>query len=178
MWLSCPGWHRPAGRWPYPADGRQFSFYPFRIFEFHHHEHRRTSEFSQAVRESAKSLSVTTRLWKARSLPCLRAVTCCWKGVPGLGKTLLVRTLGEVLDLSFNRIQFTPDLMPADILGTNIVMEDARRPAASSSSSRGRFSRTWSWRTKSTAPRPKPNPHCWRPCRNTRSPPAARCASW
>ena len=45
------------------------------------------------------------------------------EGVPGLGKTLLVRTLSDVLDLSFNRIQFTPDLMPADILGTNIVME-------------------------------------------------------
>ncbi len=45
------------------------------------------------------------------------------EGVPGLGKTLLVRTLGEALDLPFNRIQFTPDLMPADILGTNIVME-------------------------------------------------------
>jgi MoxR-like ATPase len=45
------------------------------------------------------------------------------EGVPGLGKTLLVRTLSEVLDLSFNRIQFTPDLMPSDILGTNIVME-------------------------------------------------------
>jgi MoxR-like ATPase len=51
------------------------------------------------------------------------------EGVPGLGKTLLVRTLSEVLDLSFNRIQFTPDLMPADILGTNMVMEtpDGRR---------------------------------------------------
>src|ERR1041385_2891604 len=45
------------------------------------------------------------------------------EGVPGLGKTLLVRTLSDVLDLSFNRVQFTPDLMPADILGTNIVME-------------------------------------------------------
>src|SRR5438876_10168785 len=45
------------------------------------------------------------------------------EGVPGLGKTLLVRTLSQVLDLSFNRIQFTPDLMPADILGTNLVME-------------------------------------------------------
>src|SRR5262252_3785132 len=45
------------------------------------------------------------------------------EGVPGLGKTLLVRTLSEVLDLSFNRIQFTPDLMPADILGTNLVMD-------------------------------------------------------
>jgi MoxR-like ATPase len=47
------------------------------------------------------------------------------EGVPGLGKTLLVRTLGEVLDLPFSRIQFTPDLMPADILGTNLVMEVA-----------------------------------------------------
>src|SRR3954468_20764305 len=45
------------------------------------------------------------------------------EGGPGLGKTLLVRTLSDVLDISFNRIQFTPDLMPADILGTNIVME-------------------------------------------------------
>src|SRR6267143_7137173 len=45
------------------------------------------------------------------------------EGVPGLGKTLLVRTLSEVLDISFNRVQFTPDLMPADILGTNMVME-------------------------------------------------------
>ena len=46
------------------------------------------------------------------------------EGVPGLGKTLLVRTLSRVLDLSFNRVQFTPDLMPADITGTNILLED------------------------------------------------------
>ncbi|MCK4600896.1 MAG: AAA family ATPase, partial [Phycisphaerae bacterium] len=46
------------------------------------------------------------------------------EGVPGLGKTLLVRTLADVLDLSFSRIQFTPDLMPADITGTNIVATD------------------------------------------------------
>jgi len=48
---------------------------------------------------------------------------CLLEGVPGLGKTLLVRTLAEALDLEFNRVQFTPDLMPADILGTNMVME-------------------------------------------------------
>ena len=48
------------------------------------------------------------------------------EGVPGLGKTLLVRTLGEALDLSFSRIQFTPDLMPADIVGTNVLTEDAQ----------------------------------------------------
>ena len=48
------------------------------------------------------------------------------EGVPGLGKTLLVRTLADVLDLTFGRIQFTPDLMPADITGTNIVVADER----------------------------------------------------
>jgi len=48
---------------------------------------------------------------------------CLLEGVPGLGKTLLVRTLAATLDLDFSRIQFTPDLMPADILGTNMVME-------------------------------------------------------
>jgi len=47
------------------------------------------------------------------------------EGVPGLGKTLLIKTLSEGLDLSFSRIQFTPDLMPADIIGTNIIIEDA-----------------------------------------------------
>ena len=46
------------------------------------------------------------------------------EGVPGLGKTMLVRTIAEALDLEFARIQFTPDLMPADITGTNILAED------------------------------------------------------
>jgi MoxR-like ATPase len=45
------------------------------------------------------------------------------EGVPGLGKTLLVRTLAQALDLSFSRIQFTPDLMPADVVGTNLIVE-------------------------------------------------------
>ncbi len=47
------------------------------------------------------------------------------EGVPGLGKTLTVRTLAETLDLKFNRIQFTPDLMPADLIGTNVVVESS-----------------------------------------------------
>src|SRR5205807_1073946 len=46
------------------------------------------------------------------------------EGVPGLGKTLLIKTLAEGLELSFSRIQFTPDLMPADVIGTNIIVED------------------------------------------------------
>ncbi|WP_206107568.1 AAA family ATPase [Paludisphaera rhizosphaerae] len=51
------------------------------------------------------------------------------EGVPGLGKTMLVRTLADALSLDFNRIQFTPDLMPADVLGTNVIAEtpDGRR---------------------------------------------------
>ena len=47
------------------------------------------------------------------------------EGVPGLGKTLLVRVLSQVLDLKFSRIQFTPDLMPADVIGTNMITEDS-----------------------------------------------------
>jgi MoxR-like ATPase len=46
------------------------------------------------------------------------------EGVPGLGKTALIRTLASALDLKFSRIQFTPDLMPADVIGTNVIMED------------------------------------------------------
>ncbi|MEO5698055.1 MAG: AAA family ATPase, partial [Burkholderiaceae bacterium] len=49
---------------------------------------------------------------------------CLLEGVPGLGKTLLVRTLGQALALDFRRVQFTPDLMPSDILGTEILEED------------------------------------------------------
>src|ERR1043165_4422903 len=46
------------------------------------------------------------------------------EGVPGLGKTMLVRTLAEAVNLKFSRVQFTPDLMPADIVGTNMIAED------------------------------------------------------
>src|SRR5690606_32713681 len=49
---------------------------------------------------------------------------CLLEGVPGLGKTLLVRTLGQALDLRFRRVQFTPDLMPSDLLGTELLEED------------------------------------------------------
>src|ERR1700731_2703249 len=45
-------------------------------------------------------------------------------GVPGLGKTLMARTLARALNMEYRRIQFTPDLMPADITGTDIIMED------------------------------------------------------
>ena len=52
------------------------------------------------------------------------------EGVPGLGKTMLVRTLAQAVACAFSRIQFTPDLMPADMVGTNLIVEDevGRRP--------------------------------------------------
>jgi MoxR-like ATPase len=54
------------------------------------------------------------------------------EGAPGLGKTLLVRTLAQCLDLGFSRIQFTPDLMPSDVVGTNVLVMDAAQRAAGS----------------------------------------------
>ena len=52
---------------------------------------------------------------------------CLLEGVPGLAKTMMVRCLADVMNLTFRRIQFTPDLMPADITGTEIIQEDATR---------------------------------------------------
>jgi MoxR-like ATPase len=49
---------------------------------------------------------------------------CLLRGVPGLAKTLLVKTLAQAVQLSFNRVQFTPDLMPSDVTGTEVIEED------------------------------------------------------
>ena len=49
---------------------------------------------------------------------------CLLRGVPGLAKTLLIKTLADCVDLKFNRIQFTPDLMPSDIIGAEVIEED------------------------------------------------------
>jgi MoxR-like ATPase len=77
-----------------------------------------------AVREQVQRVIVGHDEIVHGVLTCLFAGGhCLLEGVPGLGKTLLVRTLSKALDLDFNRVQFTPDLMPADILGTNMVME-------------------------------------------------------
>ena len=58
------------------------------------------------------------------------------EGVPGLGKTTLIKTLGQVLDLATSRIQFTPDLMPADIIGTNVLVPEETQEAAAGAGSR------------------------------------------
>jgi MoxR-like ATPase len=91
------------------------------------------------------------------------------EGVPGLGKTLLVRTLAQCLGLTYRRIQFTPDLMPADIVGTHILNEDesGRRKMEFQ---HGPSSPRSCSPTRSTAPRPRRSPRCSRPCRSARSP--------
>ena len=82
------------------------------------------SEYA-AVVEQIRSVIVGHQTVIDQVLACLLSDGhALLEGVPGLGKTLLVRTLGDALDLSFSRIQFTPDLMPADITGTNIVVAD------------------------------------------------------
>ena len=91
-------------------------------------------------------------------------------GVPGLAKTLLVRTVADVLDLEFSRIQFTPDLMPSDITGTDIIQDDPRRPGSGTwCSRRGRCSPTCCWPTRSTARRRRRSRRCSRRCRSTAS---------
>ena len=92
------------------------------------------------------------------------------EGVPGLAKTLLVSSLAQSLHLTFKRIQFTPDLMPSDVTGTEVIQEDPEtQPAGVSSSCPGRSSPTCSWPTRSTARRPRRRPPCSKRCRSGRS---------
>ena len=88
-------------------------------------------------------------------------------GVPGLAKTLMVSSIARILDVSFKRIQFTPDLMPSDITGTNVLEE----PEAGRRAFRfvpGPSSPTSFWRTRSTGPLPRPRRLFCRRCRNAR----------
>jgi len=81
-----------------------------------------------AVREAVGRVIVGQREVVDQVLLCLFAGGhVLLEGAPGLGKTLLVRTLSEAMSLDFSRIQFTPDLMPSDIVGTNMVVEDEGR---------------------------------------------------
>ena len=81
-------------------------------------------EMFQKLRDEVGKVIVGHREIVDGVLTCIFAGgNCLLEGAPGLGKTLLVRTLAQCLELRFSRIQFTPDLMPADIIGTNIVTE-------------------------------------------------------
>lgn len=96
------------------------------------------------------------------------------EGVPGLGKTLLVRTLGQALGLKFSRIQFTPDLMPADILGTQIVVEDQATGQRDFNFGKGRSSHKYCLQMKSIELLPRVNLRCSKRCKSAASRSAAK----
>ena len=83
------------------------------------------SNFDTVISELSKIIVGQDVLIKHLFICLLCGSHALIEGVPGLGKTLIVRSLSKILDLKYSRIQFTPDLMPADILGTNIVKEDS-----------------------------------------------------
>ena len=87
------------------------------------------AELALAIETEVKRVIVGQDELVRQTLICLVANGhALLEGVPGLGKTMLVRTIADVIDCEFNRIQFTPDLMPADIVGTNVLIEqDGRR---------------------------------------------------
>ena len=80
--------------------------------------------FDRIVDELSKTIVGQELLIKHLFICLLCGGHALIEGVPGLGKTMIVKSLSKILDLKYSRIQFTPDLMPADILGTNIVKED------------------------------------------------------
>ena len=84
------------------------------------------SDFKKVREEVGKILVGQDEVVETVLISLFSGGHCLLEGVPGLGKTLLVRTLSDCLDLDYSRIQFTPDLMPADITGTRIVVEDEK----------------------------------------------------
>ena len=91
-----------------------------RVAQFNEH-------FNRLRAEMGKSIIGQTEIVEGVIICLIAGGHALLEGVPGLGKTLLVRTLSEATDLKFARIQFTPDLMPADIVGTNILVENETR---------------------------------------------------
>jgi MoxR-like ATPase len=89
---------------------------------------RRVTELAQSLEtELARVIVGQKELVRDTVIALIAGGHTLLEGVPGLGKTVLVRSLGQALKLSFARIQFTPDLMPADIVGTNVIREEKGR---------------------------------------------------
>jgi MoxR-like ATPase len=93
------------------------------------------ADFKEAIDSMRKDYALVQEQFEKRIVgnqdilrSILKALLCdghiLLEGAPGLGKTLMVRTISQILDLKFRRAQFTPDLMPADLIGTNIIVED------------------------------------------------------
>lgn len=89
-----------------------------------HHVQNYVAKFNAMRSEIARVIVGQQEVVEGTLLALMAGGHVLLEGVPGLGKTLLVRTLAETIGLDFARVQFTPDLMPADIVGTNIIVED------------------------------------------------------
>lgn len=85
------------------------------------------------------------------------------EGVPGLGKTQMVKAVSKAMNLAFSRIQFTPDLMPADVTGTNLIIREENQNKFQFEP--GPVSPISFWRMRSTVQHRRHSPPCWRPCR-------------
>ncbi len=94
---------------------------------------------------------------------------CLITGAPGLAKTLLVRSVAQIFHLKFQRIQFTPDLMPADIIGTEILEEDEHGSDICSLSKDRSLPMSY-WPMKSIERHPRPRLRCWKRCKSIKSP--------
>jgi MoxR-like ATPase len=86
--------------------------------------HKLNEAYSQITRELAKVIVGQQNVVEELLVAMFARGHCLLVGVPGLAKTLMIRTLADTLSLKFSRIQFTPDLMPADITGTEVIQED------------------------------------------------------
>ena len=88
----------------------------------------RVTDVARSLEDELRKLIVGQRdLVRGTVIALLAGGHVLMEGVPGLGKTVLVRSLGQALKLNFSRVQFTPDLMPADIVGTNVIRETEGR---------------------------------------------------
>src|SRR6266516_838764 len=86
--------------------------------------HRLNEAYQQIVNELAKVVIGQQQVIEELLVAMFARGHCLLVGVPGLAKTLMIRTVAEALDLQFSRIQFTPDLMPADITGTEVIQDN------------------------------------------------------
>src|SRR5438045_9498167 len=86
--------------------------------------HRLKEAYEHSSTELGRVIVGQKQVMKELLVALFARAHCLLVGVPGLAKTLTIRTLAEALALKFNRIQFTPDLMPSDITGTEVIQED------------------------------------------------------
>lgn len=136
----------------------------FDLQALNHQIHLESGFVEQLKAETSKVIVGQEQMLEKLLIGLLTKGHILLEGMPGLAKTLAIRTLAQAVDAKFSRIQFTPDLLPADVLGTMIQT----LPVLNFRCARGRYFPTSSWLTRSTAHPPRCKAPCWKPCRNVR----------